>query len=60
MCNKDGGWSSWGSWDSCSVTCGVGQKLQHRTCTNPSPSVYGKVCEGNTEAFAVCINRPCE
>ncbi|XP_052255771.1 coadhesin-like isoform X2 [Dreissena polymorpha] len=56
---RNGGWSTWGSWESCSVTCGVGQKLRSRTCTNPSPSVYGKACAGNTEAFAVCINRPC-
>ncbi|XP_052244227.1 coadhesin-like isoform X2 [Dreissena polymorpha] len=56
---RNGGWSSWGSWQGCSVTCGVGQKLQHRSCTNPSPSAYGKACEGNTEAFAVCVNRPC-
>ncbi|KAH3696929.1 hypothetical protein DPMN_084411 [Dreissena polymorpha] len=60
MCIKDGGWSTWGSWESCSVTCGVCQKLRSRACTNPSPSVYGNACAGNTEAFALCINRPCE
>ncbi|XP_052235909.1 uncharacterized protein LOC127847794 isoform X3 [Dreissena polymorpha] len=63
LCTKqlcpDGGWSSWGSWQSCSVTCGGGLKLRSRTCTSPSPSAYGKACEGNFEAFAVCVNTPC-
>ncbi|XP_052235907.1 SCO-spondin-like isoform X2 [Dreissena polymorpha] len=56
---RNGGWSSWGSWQSCSVTCGGGLKLRSRTCTSPSPSAYGKACEGNFEAFAVCVNTPC-
>ncbi|XP_052235583.1 coadhesin-like [Dreissena polymorpha] len=59
-CNiSNGGWSSWGSWNSCSVTCGVGLKLRNRTCTNPSPTLYGKACEGNSEAFDVCVSTPC-
>ncbi|KAH3775496.1 hypothetical protein DPMN_176899 [Dreissena polymorpha] len=57
--NRNGGWSSWGNWQSCSVTCGTGLKLRNRSCTSPSPAAYGKSCEGNTEAFAVCVNRPC-
>ncbi|KAH3754724.1 thrombospondin-2-like [Dreissena polymorpha] len=55
----DGGWASWGSWERCSVTCGVGQKLRSRTCTNPSPTLYGKTCEGDYTDYAVCVNTPC-
>ncbi|XP_052234837.1 coadhesin-like isoform X3 [Dreissena polymorpha] len=55
----DGGWSTWGSWQSCSVSCGVGRKLMSRTCTSPSPTLYGKACEGNSDAFDVCVNTPC-
>ncbi|KAH3754555.1 hypothetical protein DPMN_189231 [Dreissena polymorpha] len=56
----DGGWSSWGVWQRCSVTCGVGLKFRHRTCTSPSPSGYGKNCEGDYTDSAVCVNTPCE
>ncbi|XP_052237813.1 A disintegrin and metalloproteinase with thrombospondin motifs 10-like [Dreissena polymorpha] len=59
-CNViDGGCSSWGDWKSCSVTCGVGQKLRSRTCTNPSPTLYGKTCDGDYADYAVCVNTPC-
>ncbi|XP_052237959.1 A disintegrin and metalloproteinase with thrombospondin motifs adt-2-like [Dreissena polymorpha] len=57
--NRNGGWSSWGGWQSCSVSCGVGLKVQRRTCNSPSPSAYGKGCEGNSETSAVCVNTPC-
>ncbi|XP_052240654.1 coadhesin-like [Dreissena polymorpha] len=56
---RNGGWSNWNSWQSCSVTCGEGLKLRGRTCTNPSPSAYGKDCPGNSESFDVCVNTPC-
>ncbi|KAH3751904.1 hypothetical protein DPMN_186511 [Dreissena polymorpha] len=60
MFNLDGGCSSWGDWKSCSVTCGVGQKLRSRTCTNPSPTLYGKTCDGDYADYAVCVNTPCK
>ncbi|KAH3695187.1 hypothetical protein DPMN_082643 [Dreissena polymorpha] len=56
---RNGGWSNWETWQSCSVTCGVGQILRQRTCTNPSPSAYGKACEGNFEDVDICIKTPC-
>ncbi|KAH3754741.1 hypothetical protein DPMN_189422 [Dreissena polymorpha] len=57
---RNGGWSSWGSWQSCSVTCGGGLKLRNRTCTNPTTTLYGKTCDGNSEAYAVCAKTACE
>ncbi|XP_052252332.1 A disintegrin and metalloproteinase with thrombospondin motifs adt-2-like [Dreissena polymorpha] len=52
-------WSSWGAWESCAVTCGVGLKFRHRTCRNLSPSTYSKTCAGEFKDFAVCVNTPC-
>ncbi|XP_052263932.1 coadhesin-like isoform X2 [Dreissena polymorpha] len=57
--NRNGGWSTWESWQACSATCGVGLKLTHRTCTNPSPSAYGNYCAGDYKDPAVCVNTPC-
>ena len=47
----NGGWSDFGEWSECSVTCGGGIKERTRTCTNPPPSNGGACCVGdNVEA----------
>ncbi|XP_060558845.1 coadhesin-like [Ruditapes philippinarum] len=56
----NGGWSNWGSWSTCSVTCDDGFKSRSRTCTNPRPSVKGKLCDGNTIDVAGCKNESCQ
>lgn len=40
----DGGYSEWGDWDDCTVTCGGGVQYRQRSCTNPPPSGGGNDC----------------
>ena len=40
----DGGYSQWGNWSLCSVSCGKGRRIRYRTCTSPPPSTGGKGC----------------
>ncbi|XP_060580103.1 coadhesin-like [Ruditapes philippinarum] len=55
----NGGWTDWGQWSTCSVTCGDGLKSRSRTCTNPSPSPHGKYCDGNPFEDVVCTKSSC-
>ena len=43
----DGQWGSWGSYSTCSKTCGIGYKSRNRNCNNPSPVNNGKYCVGH-------------
>ncbi|XP_076457727.1 uncharacterized protein LOC143291640 isoform X2 [Babylonia areolata] len=53
-CPKDGGWTEWTEWTLCSVTCGSGQRIRTRSCTNPSPSNGGRFCEGHARETHRC------
>ncbi|XP_078667426.1 zonadhesin-like [Branchiostoma floridae x Branchiostoma belcheri] len=50
----DGGWSVWGPWSGCSVTCGVGTQTRDRTCTNPAPQNGGADCDGPAQETQAC------
>ncbi|XP_065103041.1 properdin-like [Paramisgurnus dabryanus] len=52
-CPVEGGWSEWGDWQPCSVTCENGIKKRQRTCTNPPPQC-GASCNGPAEETADC------
>ena len=55
----DGGWGSWGAWDQCSVSCGVGIQHRERQCNNPLPSLFGQHCFGHDLDDRICSNPPC-
>jgi hypothetical protein len=52
----DGGWSSWSPWTDCDVRCGKGFQRRQRVCNNPSPSLNGKYCEGDSEESHSCAS----
>ncbi|XP_033759595.1 A disintegrin and metalloproteinase with thrombospondin motifs adt-1-like [Pecten maximus] len=58
-CPIDGGWSSWGSYGSCSVTCAGGLKYRTRSCSNPSPQHGGASCGNSDTSSASCNTNPC-
>eukprot|EP00058_Branchiostoma_floridae_P018788 XP_002604277.1 hypothetical protein BRAFLDRAFT_88566 [Branchiostoma floridae] len=54
FCPVDGGWSDWGPWSGCSVTCGIGTETRDRSCTNPAPAHGGADCVGPDEEVQDC------
>ncbi|XP_061184990.1 SCO-spondin-like [Saccostrea echinata] len=58
-CIVNGAWSSWGSWASCSKTCGTGKQSRSRSCTNPKPSNGGKTCSGLSVDGRYCNTKAC-
>ena len=55
----DGGWSRWSVFSACSVTCGSGEEVFTRTCSNPVPQHSGKPCQGSTRNVQWCTKKPC-
>ena len=52
----DGGYSQFGDWSACSVTCGRGNQTRMRTCTEPPPSQGGADCVGEASETRPCYN----
>lgn len=50
----DGGWTRWGGWDKCSVTCGGETQTRNRSCTNPPAAHGGRPCVGPNEISQDC------
>lgn len=50
---EDAYWTDWGTWTSCSVSCGGGNQTRDRACKWPS-SVHGNSCAGD-----VIDTQPC-
>ncbi|XP_052254086.1 coadhesin-like [Dreissena polymorpha] len=44
MCPINGGYTSWSSWGTCSVTCASGIWTRSRSCSNPAPQHKGADC----------------
>ena len=55
----NGGWSNWGLWGGCSLTCGGGVQTRTRTCTNPSPTRGGVDCQGHGSQSQSCNTKGC-
>lgn len=55
----DGQWANWGSWRTCSVTCGGGSQSRSRTCTNPAPQYNGSPCPNSDTSTQACNTHHC-
>ncbi|XP_063796284.1 hemicentin-1 isoform X2 [Pseudophryne corroboree] len=58
-CPVDGKWSAWGSWTSCSLSCGGGLRQRFRECANPAPQYGGHKCEGKEYENDLCNGDLC-
>lgn len=55
----DGQWTEWNEWSECTISCGKGYKLRNRSCTDPSPQLGGKLCNGNETETDICNTNDC-
>ncbi|XP_053387774.1 fibrinogen C domain-containing protein 1-like isoform X2 [Mercenaria mercenaria] len=56
----DGSWGSWQMWGNCSVECGGGFRTRSRTCSKPTPSPFGRFCQGNSIDIESCESKNCD
>ncbi|XP_061414837.1 thrombospondin-1-like isoform X1 [Lethenteron reissneri] len=56
---RDGGWSHWSPWSSCSVSCGDGVSTRIRLCNSPVPVLGGRECNGQGRENVPCNKEPC-
>ncbi|XP_074645082.1 uncharacterized protein LOC141901623 isoform X2 [Tubulanus polymorphus] len=52
--DRDGGWTAWSPYTSCSSSCGNGSRKRQRSCTNPTPAGHGNMCVGNMIEIQPC------
>ncbi|KAM4688027.1 adhesion G protein-coupled receptor B1 isoform 1-T1 [Discoglossus pictus] len=57
QCPVDGKWQAWGTWGSCTTTCGGGVQKRERTCFGPF--FDGEDCPGLTEETKPCNEKRC-
>ncbi|XP_061170856.1 mucin-like protein [Saccostrea echinata] len=58
-CAVHGQWGSWSGWKLCSVTCGNGTEVYHRSCDSPAPNHGGRHCVGHSTKLVPCSASPC-
>ena len=57
--DRNGGWSEWGNWTECSVTCEGGTRMRSRVCDNPTTEGAGANCAGNITNIEECNTQRC-
>ncbi|XP_023932371.1 uncharacterized protein LOC106151767 isoform X2 [Lingula anatina] len=57
--DPDGNWGIWGSWSSCSLSCGQGLRSRTRLCVYPVPAGTGKPCPGADRQTEFCFPGQC-
>ena len=69
--DRNGGWSSWSAWSTCSLTCStgtltatsytytVGTQSRMRTCSVPTPEGAGSSCSGTSSQTIACNMQAC-
>ncbi|XP_069008144.1 thrombospondin-1-like isoform X2 [Embiotoca jacksoni] len=58
-CPVNGGWGPWSPWDTCSATCGGGNQIRKRLCSDPAPKYGGKDCVGDAAVSQICNKEVC-
>merc|ERR1711936_888901 len=56
---RDGGWSNWSPFSSCSSTDGNCRRIRTRDCDSPPKSARGLPCPGSYEEFEDCAQDAC-
>ncbi|XP_026558988.1 hemicentin-1 [Pseudonaja textilis] len=59
LCPVDGNWGPWQPWSTCSATCGAGEKIRSRLCSNPPVSNNGRPCPGDKTQISRCNIQAC-
>ena len=53
----DGGWSQYGAWSACDVTC---RQSRQRSCSAPAPARGGRPCSGADREHRNCSKPDCQ
>ena len=56
----NGGWGTWESWGSCSLSCGSGTQSRMRACDSPAQAGTGLDCVGEDTEFQSCNTESCD
>ena len=52
-------WATWEQWTQCTKTCGVGERIRNRNCSNPAPENNGEYCAGPRSEKEYCWAPAC-
>ncbi|XP_015268441.1 PREDICTED: SCO-spondin [Gekko japonicus] len=56
-CHLHGGWSTWGPWSPCTVSCGGGEQVRSHRCRQPE--CHGLATQSKTCNTQVCLEAGC-